>query len=96
MTPPLRVKVVVLALGAGPVIDATGLVALEATISSIEKANQLIIIAGPLPEPRSVFERAHLDVSHDKVFFADDIDEALKLASDLIVLAPGLGKPPPA
>jgi SulP family sulfate permease len=86
------VKVVVLALGAVPVIDATGLVALEATISSLEKANMLVIIAGPLPEPRSVFERAHLDVSHDKVFFADSIDEATKLASDLILLTPDLGK----
>jgi sulfate permease, SulP family len=89
------VKVVVLALGAVPVIDATGLVALEATISSLEKANKLVIIAGPLPEPRSVFERAHLDVSHEKVFFADDTADAIKLASDLILLTPELGKPSP-
>jgi SulP family sulfate permease len=87
------VKVVVLALGAVPIIDATGLVALEATISSLEKANKLVVIAGPLPEPRAVFDRAHLDVSHDKVFFADNTADALKLASDLILLTPELGKP---
>jgi SulP family sulfate permease len=85
------VKVVVLALGAVPVIDATGLVALEGAISTLEGLGKLVVIAGPLPEPRSVFERAHLDVSHDKVFFADTTDEATRLASDLILLSPELG-----
>ncbi len=87
------VKVVVLALGSVPVIDATGLVALEGAISTLEHAGKLVVIAGPLPEPRAVFARAHLDVSHEKVFFADTTDEATRLASDLILLSPGLGKP---
>ncbi len=78
------VKVVVLALGAVPVIDATGLAALEGTLSSLEKSSRLVVIAGPLPEPREVFERAHLDASHDKVFFADDVPAALKLARTLV------------
>ena len=87
------IKVVVLALGAVPVIDATGLVALEGAISTLERQGMIVVIAGPLPEPREVFERAHLEVSHDKVFFADTTDEATRLASDLILLSPGLGKP---
>jgi SulP family sulfate permease len=78
------VKVVVLALGAVPVIDATGLAALEGALSSLEKSNRLVVIAGPLPEPHSVFERAHLDASHDKLFFADDVTAALKLARTLV------------
>ncbi len=52
------VKVVVLALGHVPVIDATGLVALESTLESLRRAGRFVIIAGPLPEPRRVFEKA--------------------------------------
>jgi len=54
-------RVIVLALGNVPVIDATGLVALESALHRLEAAKKLVIIAGPLPSPRSVFDRAHLE-----------------------------------
>ena len=44
--------------------------------------------AGPLPEPRRVFEKANLEVSHDHVFFADTLAQGIQLAQDLIVLTP--------
>ncbi len=45
-------KVVVLALGRVPSIDATGLVALESALSRLLASKKRVIIAGPLPEPR--------------------------------------------
>jgi SulP family sulfate permease len=87
-------RAVVLALGAVPAIDATGLVALESALERLRRMKKMVIIAGPLPEPRSVFEKANLEVAHEHVFLADTLDEGLRLAQDLIYLAPESVRPP--
>jgi SulP family sulfate permease len=79
----IEARVVVLALGHVPVIDATGLVALETALGRLRSARKRVVIAGPLPEPREVFERAQLEVAHDHVFLADTLDEAVELAGKL-------------
>ena len=81
-------RAVVLALGTVPVIDATGLVALESALERLRLAKKLVVIAGPLPEPRSVFDKANLEVAHEHVFLADTLEEGIKLAGDLVVLTP--------
>jgi SulP family sulfate permease len=86
-------RVIILALGGVPVIDATGLVALESAIERLRLSKKLVIIAGPLPEPRRVFEKANLEVEHEHVFVAETLDEALQLAHDLILLTPEAAKP---
>jgi sulfate permease, SulP family len=86
-------RAVVLALGTVPTIDATGLVALESAIEELRTMKKLVIIAGPLPEPRSVFEKANLEVLHDHVFFADTLNEGIRLAGDLVLLAPESVRP---
>jgi sulfate permease, SulP family len=86
-------RVVVLALGTVPVIDATGLVALESAIERLRAAKKLVVIAGPLPEPRRVFEKANLEVAHEHVFLADTLPEAMKLARDLVLLTPESVRP---
>ena len=86
-------RVVVLALGTVSTIDATGLVALESAIEQLRVAKKLVVIAGPLPEPRRVFERANLEVAHDHVFLADTLEEGIQLAQDLIVLTPASVRP---
>jgi sulfate permease, SulP family len=86
-------RVVVLALGTVPTIDATGLVALESAIDQLRVAKKLVVIAGPLPEPRRVFERANLEVAHEHVFLADTLAEGIQLARDLILLAPESVRP---
>jgi sulfate permease, SulP family len=83
-----RVKVVVIGLGQVPVIDATGLVALESALDQLQRNRKFCIIAGPLPEPRGIFERAELDVRLDHVIFADDMEQALGMANDLVILNP--------
>jgi SulP family sulfate permease len=87
-------RVVVLALGSVPTIDATGLVALESAIERLRRMKKMVIIAGPLPEPRRVFEKANLEVAHEHVFLADTLDEGIRLAQDLILLAPESARPP--
>ena len=79
-------RAVVLALGSVPVIDATGLVALESAIERLRVAKKLVVIAGPLPEPRRVFEKANFEVAHEHVFLADTLDEGIRLARDLTLL----------
>jgi SulP family sulfate permease len=81
-------RVVVLALGTVPTIDATGLVALESAIEQLRLAKKLVVITGPLPEPRRVFEKSNLEVLHDHVFLADTLEQGIQLAQDLIVLTP--------
>lgn len=88
-----RVKVVVIGLGQVPVIDATGLVALESALDQLARNRKFCIIAGPLPEPHAIFERAGMDAHRDHVIFADDIEQALGMASDLVVLNPDWHRP---
>jgi len=90
------VRAVVLALGTVPVIDATGLVALESAIERLRHARKLIVIAGPLPEPRSVFDKANLEDAHDHVFLAESLDKGIELARDLLLLSPPSVRPPAA
>jgi SulP family sulfate permease len=86
-------RTVVLALGTVPVIDATGLVALESAIERLRRAKKRVVIAGPLPEPRAVFEKANLEVAHEHVFLADTLEQGIQLAQDLNLLAPESVRP---
>jgi SulP family sulfate permease len=83
------VKVVILGLGRVPVIDATGLVALESALDRLRRDKRFVIIAGPLPEPRRIFEKAELEANLEHVLFADDVESALGIARDLVALNPG-------
>ncbi len=88
-----RARVVVLDLGAVPAIDATGLVALESAFERPRLMKKFIIIAGPLPEPRKVFDKAKLE-HQEHIVFADSIDLALHMARDLIALNPQWAQAP--
>jgi sulfate permease, SulP family len=82
------VRVVVLALGSVPVIDGSGIVALESALSRLQTQRKFVIIAGPLPAPREVFDKARLEDHHENITFADDVDEAIAVARDLVLLNP--------
>lgn len=77
------VRVVVLALGQVPSIDATGFVALESSINRLRVLGKQLILAGPLPAPQSLFERANLTKHHEHVHFAPNLAEALLRARSL-------------
>jgi SulP family sulfate permease len=75
--------VVVLALGRVPSIDATGLVALESALTRLKLAKKQVVLTGPLPEPRRVFDRANLPGHHDHLHFASNLGAGLALAAEL-------------
>jgi sulfate permease, SulP family len=77
-------RVIVLALGRVPSIDATGFVALESAIIRLRALKKQVVLAGPLPEPRQVFDRANLTKHHDHVHFAETLDQGLALARTLV------------
>ena len=81
-------RAIVLALGDVPVIDTTGLVALESLLERLKQEKKLVVIAGPLPEPRTIFAKANLEEHHDNVFVADTTEEGIQLAADLLLLSP--------
>jgi SulP family sulfate permease len=76
----------ILHLGKVPVIDATGFAALENAILALVRRKKIVILAGPLPRPREVFDKAHLE-ANPLIRRADDLQAALELARAL---------PPPA
>jgi SulP family sulfate permease len=82
-------RVVVLALGRVPSIDASGFVALESAIRRLGAAKKRVILSGPLPEPRSVFDRANLPKHHDHVHFAPTLLGGLALARELLAAPSG-------
>ena len=76
--------VVVLALGRVPSIDATGLVALESALTRLRHAKKQVVLTGPLPEPRKIFDRANLPQHHDHLHFAATTEAGLALAATLV------------
>jgi SulP family sulfate permease len=78
-----KTRVVVLALGNVPSIDATGLVALESALKRLQDGKKLVILSGPLPQPREVFERADLPRHYAHVRFSPDLESGIALAREL-------------
>jgi SulP family sulfate permease len=76
--------VLVLDLGRASVIDATGLAALESAIDSLIRWKKEVILAGPLPRPQSIFEKAKLHAKHSALQVTDDLDAAMKLAGEIV------------
>jgi sulfate permease, SulP family len=87
-------RAIVLALADVPVIDTTGLVALESLLGRLKHDKKIVVIAGPLPEPRTIFEKANLEEHHDNVFVAASTEEAIQLAADLLLLTPASVRAP--
>ena len=79
-----RTKVVILSLARVPVIDATGIVALESALTRLGKGRTRVVLAGPLPEPRVVFTRADLNARFPHVTTVATLDEGLALARRIL------------
>jgi len=76
-------RVLVLNLGEVPAIDATGLVALESAIKRVRQNHKCVVIAGPLPKPRSIFDKVRLEQRFPGLKLAPDLDAALELAGEI-------------
>ena len=63
----------ILNLGKVPIIDATGFAALENAVDGLVKRKKVVIFAGPLPKPRTIFDKAAFDRRHPgMVFIAEE------------------------
>lgn len=88
--------VLVLHLGKVPIIDATGFAALESAVKVLVHRKKVVILAGPLPRPRSVFQKARLESQHGGMIrMADDLNAALKLAREIPAPVPRRSQAPP-
>jgi len=86
--------VMILHLGKVPVIDSTGLVALDNAIGALLRRRRQVVIAGPLPRPRQVFDKAHLQQKHPELHIAPTLEAAIPMAARLAEAQ--LGLPPGA
>jgi SulP family sulfate permease len=77
-------RTMIVHLGKVPVIDATGFSALENAIDALVRRKKIVILAGPLPSPRSIFDRARLEAKHaGSVRVVADLTSAIDLAREL-------------
>jgi SulP family sulfate permease len=77
-------RTMIVHLGKVPVIDATGFAALENAIDALVRRKKVVILAGPLPSPRSIFDRAHLEANHGgNVRVVADLASAIDLAREI-------------
>lgn len=79
-----RFRVLVLNLGRTSVIDATGLVALENAIDQVIRQKRRVVIAGPLPRPRRIFDKAHLEAKYPGLVITYTLDAALRVAEEIV------------
>ena len=96
--------VVVLDLSRVPVMDVTGLVALESTLAQLEKSKALVVLAGLQAQPKELLTNADIVDVPDKLVFRSSVAEAIALArevskrratSEQIPVVP-MGNEPPA
>ncbi len=78
-----RFTVMILHLGKVPVIDSTGLVALDNAIGALIRRRKSVVLAGPLPRPRSVFDKARLQEKHRGLLVTDTLEAAIRVAGEL-------------
>ena len=76
-------RVLVIHLGRVPVIDATGLVALENAIATVLRAKKKVVLAGPLPTPRRIFDKAQLETKYFGLSITENLDSAMVLSGRL-------------
>jgi sulfate permease, SulP family len=73
-------KVVILAMANVPVMDATGLVALETILDRLHRAHRKVILCGLQPEVAELFERAGVKRIPGRLAFAPNVETALSMA----------------
>jgi SulP family sulfate permease len=76
-------KVIILRMRLVPLLDASGVQALEEFIKQARIAGAKVVLSGVQPQPRSMLERLHLGSGSDKVFYAPDFARAQSLAVGL-------------
>jgi SulP family sulfate permease len=76
-------QVMILDLARVPAIDATGFTALEDAVRALVGNHKQVVLAGPFPRPREIFENAALPERYAGVHEMPDLDAAIELAAAL-------------
>ena len=77
-------RVIILRMRLVPLLDASGVQALEEFFEQAHLAGAKVILSGVQPQPRSMLERLHHGGATDKIFFASDFANAQTLAVGLL------------
>lgn len=89
-----RGGVVVLDMARVPVMDATGLVALETLLGKLGRRGHKVILVGVNPQPADILERAGIRRAPGKIAFAPDVETALSMAIVHEARTDGAAAPP--
>ncbi len=73
-------RVLILHLGKVPVIDATGLAALENAIQSLLRRKKAVVVAGPLPRPQEMWTKVDLQRKYEGLEMASSLERAIEIA----------------
>ena len=85
-------KVFILRMGKVPLIDASGVSALEKFVSGTFVKGTRVVLCGVQPDVRSVIEKLGLTSGPSAVVLAKNFEKALAIARE-IMAAPGATKP---
>ena len=80
-------KVIILRLRQVPLLDASGVTAIEEIVRQAASAGTQIIVSGVQAQPMAMLKRVSLGPADRRVIFSDDFPDALRLAR-AIILAP--------
>jgi SulP family sulfate permease len=77
-------QVIILRMRLVPLLDASGVQALEEFVEQANIAGTKVVLSGVQPQPRSMLERVHLGSNAGRVFYAADFINAQSLAIGLL------------
>jgi len=83
-------KVIVLRMRRVPLLDASGVTAIEEIVRQTASAGTQIILSGVQAQPKAMLERVSLGPGSSRLIHSDDFPEALRIAA-AIADAPGAG-----
>lgn len=74
-------RVVILDMESVPVLDVTGLVALESAIGRLNRAKKKVVLAGVQHQPLETMQKGHLDPRVDELAICPTVEDAIVIAS---------------
>jgi SulP family sulfate permease len=79
-----KVKVVIIRMDRVPVMDATGLVALESAVAQLFHNHRAVIISGLQAQPRRLLEKSQVQPKPFRLVLCSELTEAMQAAQQLI------------
>lgn len=74
-------RIIIVRMRLVPMIDATGATAVEEFVSQAARTGTKVIFSGVMPQPLEMLRRVHLGPQDERIQFAENYPEALRLAS---------------